>query len=110
MPNPKRQRLNRCLGKAVNHLEQAIPAIAEVWNACAERDKLIAARPPQEYVPILDDGKEPEPDYTAQLALCLELMDGANTLIIAISENMMGMTHDALLNQAQFNPKVNNVE
>ncbi len=103
MGNEGRKRLRRCLGKAVNHMEQAIPAIAEVWQACDQRDKLLAAQPVREAVPILDDDRIPEPSYTNELAVCLEMMDKTNQLIIEISKRMMGMTHDELLALAQRN-------
>lgn len=97
MPNPQRLRLKRCLGKSVNHLELSIASLAEVWAASTERDKLIAARPPQEYVPILDDGREPEPSYTDGLAMCLQMMDKVNTLIQTIALDMMAMDHEELM-------------
>jgi hypothetical protein len=101
MPNEQRRRIKRCLGKAVNHIELAIPALAEVWQVCAERDKLIAARPVQEPVPILDDGREPEPSYTESLSVALTMLDKINTLIQATSLQMMDMDHDELIRMAQ---------
>ena len=103
MGNERRKRLRRCLGKAVNHMEQAIPAIAEVWSACEERDRMLAAQPVRLAVPILDDDRIPEPSYTNELAVALEMMEKTNQLILEIAKRMMGMEHDELLNLAQRN-------
>ena len=100
MSSEQRKRLKRCLGKTVNYLDLAIPALAEVWRACNERDELIAARPPQTYVPILDDGAKEEESYTDQLAICLQTMDKLNQAVQVISMRMMGMDHDQLINEA----------
>jgi len=101
MPNETRKRLKRCLGKTVNYLDLTIPALAEVWAACVERDKLIAARVHQGHIPEIDDNREPEPSYTENLAACLQTLDKVNEAVQAISMQMMNMDHEQLLAAAR---------
>jgi hypothetical protein len=93
----ERKRLIRCLAKAVKHTEVAMEALAEVWKASADRDKMLAAHPPQGYIPEIDDNRKPEPPYTEMIGKCLEMMDRMVQVVCRVSELMMGLDHDALL-------------
>lgn len=101
MSSEARKRLRRCLGKTVNYMDCAIPALAEVWRACKERDDLLAARVQTGHIPEIDDNRVPEPSYTENIAVCLQMMDKVNQAVQVIALQMMNMDHEQLINEAR---------
>ena len=94
-------RLRRCMGKTINHIEQAIPALAELHAACEQRDRLIAAQKPEGSIPEIDDNREPDPSYTEELGVFLQTLDRIHDGLLFVADNLWQMDRESLLALAQ---------
>jgi hypothetical protein len=105
MPSRHRERIQRCMGKCVNHIELAIAAGAEVWANFKEREELIEKQKEAKRL----DPNAPDPaiedNYAAQLAIVLEAMEQVNQGMQAIAMYAMDMDHDDLMRMSQLNPR-----